>query len=86
MTMSDLLDNKEEATKAVVDWLTKKSKNKTKFYIKDFYKIFPDDKPRMIKKVINKMVEEEVLEYWSSGSTTMYGLKGAGIQHSSENE
>jgi molybdopterin biosynthesis enzyme MoaB len=86
MTMSDLLDNKEEATKAVVDWLTKKSKSKTKFYIKDFYKIFPDDKPRMIKKVINKMVEEEVLEYWSSGSTTMYGLKGVGIQHSSENE
>jgi hypothetical protein len=84
--MSDLLDNKEEATKAVVDWLTKKSKSKTKFYIKDFYKIFPDDKPRMIKKVINKMVEEEVLEYWSSGSTTMYGLKGVGIQHSSENE
>ena len=84
--MSELLDNKEEAQKAVVAWLTKKSKNKTKFYIKDFYKIFPDDKPRMIKKVINKMVEEEILEFWSSGSTTMYGLKGAGIQHSSEGE
>ena len=86
MTMSELLDNKEEAQKAVVAWLTKKSKNKTKFYIKDFYKIFPDDKPRMIKKVVNKMVEEEILEFWSSGSTTMYGLKGAGIQHSSEGE
>ena len=84
--MSDLLNDKEAATKAVVDWLTKKSKTKTKFYIKDFYKIFPDDKPRMIKKVVNKMVEEEILEYWSSGSTTMYGLKGAGIQHSSEGE
>ena len=84
--MSDLLDNTEEATKAVVDFLTKKSKNKTKFYLKDFYKVFPDDKPRMIKKVVNKMVETEVLEYWSSGSTTMYGLKGVGIQHSSENE
>ena len=84
--MSELLDNKEEAQKAVVAWLTKKSKNKTKFYIKDFYKIFPDDKPRMIKKVINKMVEEEILEFWSSGSTPMYGLKGVGIQHSSEGE
>lgn len=84
--MSDLLNDKEAATKAVVDWLTKKSKNKTKFYIKDFYKIFPDDKPRAIKKVVNKMVEEEVLEFWSSGSTTMYGLKGVGIQHSSEGE
>ncbi len=84
--MTELLDNKEEATKAVVAFLTKKSKNKTKFYLKDFYKVFPDDKPRMIKKVVNKMVEEEVLEYWSSGSTTMYGLKGVGIQHSSEGE
>ncbi len=84
--MSELLDNKEEARKAVVAWLEKKSKSKTKFYIKDFYKIFPDDKPRMIKKVINKMVEDQILEFWSSGSTTMYGLKGAGIQHSSEGE
>ena len=84
--MSELLDDKEAASKAVVDFMTKKANTKTKFYFKDFYKIFPDDKPRMIKKVINKMVEEEVLEYWSSGSTTMYGLKGGGIQHSSEGE
>jgi hypothetical protein len=84
--MSELLDDKEAAQKAVVDWLTKKSKTKTKFYIKDFYKLFPDDKPRMIKKVVNKMVEDEILEFWSSGSTTMYGLKGAGIQHASEGE
>jgi uncharacterized protein YwqG len=40
----------------------------------------------MIKKVVNKMVEDGILEFWSSGSTTMYGLKGAGIQHASENE
>jgi hypothetical protein len=86
MTMSDLLDNVEDATKVVVDWLTKKSKNKTKFYIKDFYALFPDDKPRAIKKVVNKMVETGELEFWSSGSTTMYGLKGGGIQHSSEGE
>jgi len=84
--MSDLLDNVEDATKAVVDFLTKKSKTKSKFYLKDFYKVFPDDKPRMIKKVVNKMVETGELEYWSSGSTTMYGLKGGGIQHSSEGE
>ena len=84
--MSELLDNKEAATKAVVDWMTKKSKTKTKFYFNDFAKIFPDDKPRAIKKVINIMVQDEVLEYWSSGSTTMYGLKGSGIQHSSEHE
>ena len=83
---SELLQDTEAAQKAVVDWLQKKAKTKTKFYIKDFYKIFPDDKPREIKKVVNKMVETEVLEFWSSGSTTMYGLKGAGIQHASEGE
>jgi hypothetical protein len=27
-----------------------------------------------------------VLEYWSSGSTTMYGLKGMGKQHEAEHE
>ncbi len=84
--MSDLLANKEAAVQAVVEWMTKKAGNKTKFYFNDFSKIFPDDKPRDIKKVVNKMVEEEILEYWSSGSTTMYGLKGSGIQHSSEGE
>ena len=84
--MSDLLNDKEAAKEAVVAWMTKKSKSKTKFYFKDFYKLFPDDKPRMIKKVVNKLVQDEVLEYWSSGSTTMYGLKGSGKQHSSENE
>ena len=84
--MSDLLDDKEAAKKAVVDFLTKKAKNKSKFYIKDFYAIFPDDKPRAIKNVVNKMVQEEVLEFWSSGSTTMYGLKGGGKQHASEGE
>ena len=83
---SELLQDAAAAQKLVVDWLTKKSKTKTKFYIKDFYSLFPDDKPREIKKVINKMVETEVLEFWSSGSTTMYGLKGAGIQHASEGE
>jgi hypothetical protein len=42
--------------------------------------------PREAKKVINKMVQDGILEYWSSGSTTMYGIKGAGIQSASEGE
>ena len=29
---------------------------------------------------------EEVLEYWSSGSTSLYGLKGAGKQTAAEHE
>jgi hypothetical protein len=75
----------EEDKQAIVEALQKK-KGKTKFYIKDFYKMVPDQKPRYVKNLINKMVQEATLEYWSSGSTTLYGLKGAGKQHAEEDE
>jgi len=77
---------KEAATKAIVDELTKKGKSKSKFYLKDFYKIFPDEKPRTVKNLINELVRDEVLEYWSSGSTTLIGLKGVGKQAGAEHE
>jgi len=70
----------KEARQTIIDGLTKKSGSKSKFYLKDFYKFFPDEKPREIKKIVNEMVKEEILEYWSSGSTTMIGLKGTGKQ------
>lgn len=73
----------EEEKQLIVDTLTKK-KGKTKFYLKDFNKMFPDKKPREVKKVVNQMVSEGILEYWSSGSTTLIGLKGAGKQHDAE--
>ncbi len=75
----------EEDRQLIVDTL-KKKKGKTKFYLKDFNKIFPDRKPREVKKLVNKMVTEGTLEYWSSGSTTLIGLKGAGKQHDTEEE
>ncbi len=64
----------------------KKKKGKSKFYLKDFYKMFPDEKVRQVKNLVNAMVKEEVLEYWSSGSTTLIGLKGVGKQAASEDE
>ena len=75
----------EEAKTQIVEALTKKSKSKSKFYFNDLTKIL-GAKPREAKKVINKLVQEEVLEYWSSGSTSMYGLKGAGKQAAAEHE
>ena len=75
----------EEAKEKIVAGLTKKSKSKTKFYFNDLAKIL-DMKPRQAKKLINQMVTEEVLEYWSSGSTSLYGLKGAGKQAHAETE
>ena len=77
--------DEEAARKTIVETLTKK-KGKSKFYLKDFYKMFPDEKSRTIKNIVNKMVGEGTLEYWSSGSTTLIGLKGAGKQAAAEDE
>ena len=70
----------------VVDFLNSKAGSKSKFYFKDFLELFPDKGPRDVKKVLTKLVNEEVLEFWSSGSTTMYGMKGAGKQSAAEGE
>ena len=75
----------EEAKKLIVDALTKKLKTKSKFYFSDLAKIL-GEKPRLAKKTINKLVTEGVLEYWSSGSTSMYGMPGTGKQASAEHE
>jgi hypothetical protein len=75
----------EEAKEKIVAGLEKKSKSKSKFYFNDLVKIL-DLKPREAKKLINRMVQEEVLVYWSSGSTSLYGLKGAGKQAGAEHE
>ncbi len=78
--------DKDAARKIIVEGLTKKLKTKSKFYLKDFYKMLPDEKNRDIKNLVNLMVREEILEYWSSGSTTMIGLKGMGKQAAAEDE
>jgi dissimilatory sulfite reductase D (DsrD) len=72
----------EEAKQKIVDGLSKK-KGKTKFYFNDLAKIL-EEKPRAAKKFINQMVVEGVLEYWSSGSTSLYGLTGTGKQAEAE--
>jgi len=75
----------DEAKERIVAGLTKKQKTKSKFYFNDLAKIL-EMKPRLAKKFINQMVVEQVLEYWSSGSTSMYGLPGTGKQAGAEHE
>ena len=75
----------EEAKQKIVEGLQKKQKTKSKFYFNDLSKIL-ELKPREAKKLINKLVTDEVLEYWSCGSTSMYGLKGTGKQAGAEHE
>ena len=74
-----------EDQQKVVDFLNAK-KGKTKFYFNDFLEVFPGRGPREVKKVLTSMVQAEILEFWSSGSTTMYGMKGAGKQSQAEGE
>lgn len=78
------LDYNESKDK-IVAALTKKLKTKSKFYFNDLAKIL-EVKPREAKKIVNQMVVEGVLEYWSSGSTSMYGLPGTGKQAHTEGE
>ncbi len=68
----------EEAKAKILEFTASKSKNKTKFYFSDFTDLFPDEKGRDVKKILTGMVNEEILVFWSSGSTTMYGIAGAG--------
>ena len=74
-----------EATEKIVEALKKKLKTKSKFYFNDLAKIL-GEKPRAAKKYINQMVVEGHLEYWSSGSTSMYGIPGTGKQAAAEHE
>ena len=63
----------KEALKDAIEAKATKSP-KPQLYIKDFYACDPDSKPRVIKNVANEMVREGRLAFWSSGSTTMYGI------------
>ncbi len=75
-----------EEKQVVLDFIESKAKSKSKFYFNDFVGLFPDKKAREVKKILTQLVNEEVLVFWSSGSTTMYGLKGAGKQAEAEGE
>jgi len=70
----------EDLKEAIMEFAT--NYKKTKFYFNDMQKavqkVFPDAKAREIKKGATALVNEEKLMYYSTGSTTMYGIKGRG--------
>jgi DeoR/GlpR family transcriptional regulator of sugar metabolism len=66
----------EEEKQAILDYM--KNQKKSKLYFNDLCKALPDMKMRAAKKVINELVEEGKVKYWSSGSTTLYMLPGEG--------
>ena len=70
----------EDMKKVILDFAEKSKK--TKFYFKDIQKavqkVMPDAKAREIKKAATALINDEKLIYFSTGSSTMYGLKGRG--------
>ena len=54
-------------------------KGKSKVYLKDLQRVIPDAKAREIKMAANELVREGKLEYFSTGSTVMFGLPGVGM-------
>ena len=70
----------EDLKKAILEFA--QTSKKTKFYFKDMEKavrkVYPDAKAREVKKAATALINEEVLIYFSTGSSTMYGLKGRG--------
>jgi hypothetical protein len=70
----------EDIRNAILEFA--ETSKKTKFYFNDMEKavrkVMPDVKARMVKKAATSLINEEKLIYFSTGSTTMYGLKGKG--------
>ena len=71
----------DEIRKAILDFA--ENSKKTKFYFKDMeaavQKVVPGAKMRDVKKAATSLVNEGTLIYFSTGSSTMYGLKGRGM-------
>ena len=70
----------EDMKKAIMEFA--EGSKKSKFYFNDIQKavqkVLPDAKARMIKKAATELITEEKLIYFSTGSSTMYGMKGRG--------
>ncbi len=63
--MSEDLKNK------IVALFHEKSKGEKKmFYIRDVTKWLPDEDRHAVQDAVKVLLEEEVLKYWSSGSST----------------
>ncbi len=48
----------------------KTTADKKMFYIRDVVKWLPAEDRHAIQEVVKGLIEEDVLKYWSSGSTT----------------
>ncbi len=73
--------DKAELKQKILEVMEAKIKKggKTKIYLKDLQREIPGANAREIKNAANELVREGKLEYFSTGSTVMFGLPGVGM-------
>ncbi|NPA39076.1 MAG: sulfite reductase [Thermodesulfobacteria bacterium] len=73
--------DREQLKQKIMEVMEAKIKKggKTKIYLKDLQREIPEAKAREIKMAANELVKEGKLEYFSTGSTVMFGLPGVGM-------
>jgi len=66
----------EDLKTRVAGLFHEKSKgDKKMFYIRDVVKWLPDDDRHDVQKAVQALLDEDTLQYWSSGSSTYVMLK-----------
>jgi hypothetical protein len=61
----------EDLKARVTELFQEKSRgDKKMFYIRDVTKWLPDEDRHAVQNVVKELLNEEVLKYWSSGSST----------------
>ena len=70
------MSDNEELKQKILEWFGKNSREgvKTKFYLKDVVKAFPEYEKRVVHKAVNACIEEDSLMWFSTGSTNMLVL------------
>lgn len=65
----------EDLKARVVETFRGKSRgDKKMFYVRDITRWFPGEDRHAIQNILKELLDEEVLQYWSSGSTTFIML------------
>ena len=70
------MSGNEELKQKILEWFESHSREgtKTKFYLRDVVKAFPEHEKREVQKAANACIEDETLMWFSTGSTNLLVL------------
>ena len=69
----------DDVKQKILDFFKSKEKIKTKFYMSDIHDAVEGVSKKDLKKIVNEMITEGTLMYYSTGSTTMIQLAQADV-------